>query len=145
MRRQSFSGRSWTTSVCVVLAAWLMGGVLAAAQAPQAAGTPPAPPRWPMEFMKDDARLIIYQPQLKDWIRFRDLTSDTAVSITPPGGKPVLGVVSWHAVTLVDTQARLVAINDIVVTDATFPSLDPAASTATSLTRTTASGSRTSR
>lgn len=41
-----------------------------------------------------------------------------------------MGVVSWHAVILVDAQARIVAINDIVVTDARFPSVDAAQSAA---------------
>ena len=92
-----------------------------------------APPRWPMEFLKDGVRLVVYQPQLASWTRYRDLAADTAVSVTPRGAKPVLGVVSWHATTLVDTQARIVAIRDITLSSARFPSVD--ATTAAAMER----------
>jgi hypothetical protein len=115
--------------LCLLLGVCLVAGALPAmAQAPQRASNILPPPKWPMEFLKDGTRLIIYQPQLQDWQKFRELTSDTAISITPSGGKPVLGVVSWHATTLTDTQARIVVIKDIVLTSARFPSLNPAAS-----------------
>ncbi|MGA3055788.1 MAG: hypothetical protein ABSD63_16405 [Candidatus Korobacteraceae bacterium] len=104
--------------------------VSALAQAPQPTSNIPPPPKWPMEFLKDGNVLIVYQPQIRDWNRFRELTSDTAVSITPKGGKPVLGVVSWSATTVTDTQARIVVIKDIQLTQARFPSLDADASAA---------------
>lgn len=96
--------------------------------AAQQAATPkavsPEPPKWPVELVKDGARLVIYQPQLRDWQKFRDLTSDTAISFTPNGGQPLLGVATWHSVTLTDTQSRIVTIKDNVLTSARFPSLD---------------------
>ncbi len=98
------------------------------ADVPQPAGNIPPPPKWPTEFVKDGTRLIIYQPQLRSWHKFRDLTCDTAISITPSGRKPVLGVVSWRADTIADTEARIVLIRNIVLTGARFPSLDPAGS-----------------
>ncbi|MBZ5631270.1 MAG: hypothetical protein LAO06_20645 [Acidobacteriia bacterium] len=102
-----------------------MAGVFPAlAQSPQPPSNIPPPPKWPMEFQKDGNRLIVYQPQIRDWQKFRELTSDTAVSITPKGGKPLLGVVSWHSTTVADTQTRIVLIKDIKVTHARFPSLD---------------------
>ncbi len=118
--------------ICVLLFACLVTGIFPAmAQTQQVASNlPPMPPPWPVEYEKDGARLVIYQPQLHDWQKFRDLTSDTAISITPSGGKPVLGVVSWHATTLTDTDARMVVIKDIVLTSSRFPSLDATASAA---------------
>ncbi len=106
---------------CVLTLVAICAAVLPVmADAPQVS----TPPPWPRLMEKDGHRLIIYQPQLQSWQKFRDLTADTAVSLTPKGGKPALGVVSWRATTLTDTQARLVAINDIVLTSARFPSLD---------------------
>lgn len=110
----------------------LTGAFFAAAQPAQPAGNSATvrPAGWPREFQKDGARLVIYQPQLEDWHQFRVLTADTAVSLTPPGGKPVLGVVSWRATTIADMQTRLVLIKDIVITSARFPTLDAASSSA---------------
>ncbi len=122
--------KSLETSLCGLLAACLLSSMLAFAQARPPAVAIPAPTQWPMEFLKDGTRLIVYQPQLRDWNRFRELTADTAISVTPSGGKPILGVVSWKATTLVDTQSRIVAINDLAVADARFPSLDAMSSAA---------------
>ncbi len=41
---------------------------------PQPASTVPPAPLWPMVFGKDGARLIVYQPQIEAWQKFRDLT-----------------------------------------------------------------------
>ncbi len=105
-------------------------GASALAQAPPPTSNIPPPPKWPTEFLKDGNVLIVYQPQIRDWNKFRELTSDTVISITPKGGKPVLGVVSWRATTVTDTQARIVVIKDIQLTQARFPSLDANASAA---------------
>ena len=88
-------------------------------------------PGWPREFDRNGAKLIVYQPQIQSWERFRMLKADTAVSITPSGQKqPVLGVISWEATTVPDLTTRTVAINDIHVIGGRFPSLSAAAATA---------------
>ena len=69
---------------------------------------------------------MVYQPQLKAWQKYHTLVADTAISITDPGQKPVLGVISWRADTITDTSAQTVYVSHIVVLDARFPSLDPA-------------------
>jgi hypothetical protein len=107
-------------SICVLILLLVASARPAMADVAQAS----VPPPWPRLMEKDGHRLILYQPQLQSWQQFRDLTADTAVSLTPKGGKPALGVVSWRATTLTDTQTRLVVINDIVLTSARFPSLD---------------------
>jgi hypothetical protein len=111
----------------------LVGCAAVAALAAPTAQSAPPPPRWPMELVKYDVRLVVYQPQLQDWTRFRDLTADTAVALTPNGGKPIMGVVSWRATTRVDTQARIVAIRDITLSSARLPSVD--ATTAAAMER----------
>src|SRR5215469_15139086 len=57
-----------------------------------AASTAPAPstsalvaPSWPKTFEKDGNQIIVYQPQLKSWEKYRTLVADTAISITPAG------------------------------------------------------------
>jgi hypothetical protein len=87
-------------------------------------------PGWPREFDRNGTKLIVYQPQIENWEKFRVLKADTAVSITQSGHKPVLGVFSWQANTVPNLISRTVTINDIHVISARFPSLDPAAAAA---------------
>ena len=49
-----------------------------------------------------------------------------AISVTPAGGKPTLGVVSIQARTDVDKEDRNVVISNIKLTDTRFPSADVA-------------------
>jgi len=87
-------------------------------------------PGWPRQFTRNGTTLVVYQPQIETWERFRELTADTAVSITEPGEKPVLGVISWQAQTIANLMNRMVTIADLHVTGARFPSLDPTAAAA---------------
>jgi hypothetical protein len=68
----------------------------------------------------------VYQPQVKSWRGYRSLVADTAVSITPVGEKPILGVISWSADTLTNVSERTVYIANIKVLSSRFPSLDAA-------------------
>jgi hypothetical protein len=81
---------------------------------------------WPRAFDRNGTHVVVYQPQLKAWQRYRTLVADTAISITDPGQKPVLGVISWRAETITDQSAQTVYVSNIVVLDARFPSLDAA-------------------
>ncbi len=92
--------------------------------------TPPAPPSWPRTFDRNGWHAIVYQPQLKSWRSYRALVADTAISLTEPGGKTVLGVVSWSADTVTDVSARTVVVKDIKVLNSRFPSLEGAEETA---------------
>jgi len=85
-----------------------------------------APPSWPRVFDRNGAHVIVYQPQLKAWQRYRLLLADTAISITDSGKTPVLGVVSWRAETFTNVSAKTVYISNIQVLDARFPSLGAA-------------------
>jgi hypothetical protein len=92
-------------------------------QAP-AASNAPADPGWPREVQQDGARLVYYQPQIDEWKDYRLLTGDVAVSLTPPGGKPILGVASLKASTLADLEKRTVVIRGIEITSSRFPTAD---------------------
>jgi hypothetical protein len=86
----------------------------------------PSTPSWPRVVDRDGVHVVVYQPQLKSWQRYRELVADTAISITDKGQKPVLGVISWRAETFTNVSAKTVYISNIQVLDARFPSLEPA-------------------
>src|SRR5213595_461305 len=83
-------------------------------------------PGWPREKFSNGTRLIIYQPQVDDWKNFQDLSWRMAISLTPKGGKEVVGVVEMKGNTDVDNFAKIVMITNPQVTGTYFPSLDPA-------------------
>jgi hypothetical protein len=77
-------------------------------------------------FDRNGTHVVVYQPQLKAWQRYRTLVADTAISITDQKQKPVLGVISWRAETITDQSAQTVYVSNIEVLDARFPALDAA-------------------
>ncbi len=81
---------------------------------------------WPQQITRDGATLVIYQPQVEDWKNFTELDWRSAFSLTPPGGKPVMGVVSAHGQTDVVRERDLVVITNLKVNSLHFPSLDEA-------------------
>src|SRR5947199_4920412 len=83
-------------------------------------------PGWPREKYSNGNRLIIYQPQVDDWKDFQQLTWRMAVSLTPKGGKEVVGVVEMKGNTDIDNVAKVAVITNPQVTGAYFPSLDQA-------------------
>src|SRR5580704_7186678 len=68
---------------------------------------------WPREMTQNGARIVYYQPQIDKWSDYRTLDARMAISVTPAGGKPTLGVVSIQARTDVDKEARNVVISNI--------------------------------
>jgi hypothetical protein len=89
------------------------------------AGSTTYVPSWPKTFDRNGYHVILYQPQVKSWQRYRALVADTAVAITPSGGKTILGVISWSADTITNVSARTVFVGNIQVLSSRFPSLDP--------------------
>jgi hypothetical protein len=81
---------------------------------------------WPREKYSNGTRLIIYQPQVDDWKNFQDLSWRMAISITPKGGKEVVGVVEMKGHTDIDNVAKVAVITNPQVTGTYFPSLDKA-------------------
>jgi hypothetical protein len=97
----------------------------------RAANSSPAPAQsagssWPRERYQNGNRLIVYQPQVDDWMNFQDLSWRMAVSLTPKSGKTVVGVVEMKGTTSVDNVAKLVTISNLQITKTYFPSLDKA-------------------
>jgi hypothetical protein len=81
---------------------------------------------WPQEITKEGNRLTYYQPQVDAWTDYRRLDGRVAVVLTPNGGQSVAGMITLQAQTDTDFDDRTVAIHDIRVTTALFPSLDNA-------------------
>jgi len=84
---------------------------------------------WPRQRMVNGNTLIIYQPQIDNWKDYKELDYRMAFSLTPAGGKPVLGVADMHAQTDVDNEIKMVTIKNIQIKRTNFPSLDSTAST----------------
>ncbi len=97
----------------------------ASVTSPAPAASAPVAPAWPKIIDRDGNHIIVYQPQLKSWEKYRTLVADTAISITPAGGKQILGVISWRANTLANVSERTVYVSDIEVLSSRFPTLDP--------------------
>lgn len=82
---------------------------------------------WPRQRIVDGNVLVTYQPQVDDWKDFKELDWRMAFTITPPGGTQAVGVAELHAETIVDTDSKMVLINNPQIKKAYFPSLEPAA------------------
>jgi hypothetical protein len=118
-------------NVCVLQCLILSAALLTSPFEIRAANSTPAPGQsgdssWPRERYQNGNRLIVYQPQIDDWKNFQDLSWRMAVSLTPKGGKTVVGVVEMKGTTNVDNVAKLVTISNLQITNTYFPSLDKA-------------------
>jgi hypothetical protein len=77
---------------------------------------------WPKEIDTNNIHLVLYQPQVESWKGNR-LEARSAVIVTLPGDSTqIFGTVSMKARTEVDKETRLVALEDITVKEANFPS-----------------------
>ncbi len=82
-------------------------------------------PGWPRLKTSPAGRLVYYHPQVDDWTDYKRLHFRMAFSLTPPGGKATVGVVTIAAQTNVSVDDRTVLVSNPDITDIHFPSLDP--------------------
>ncbi|HEY3496301.1 MAG TPA: hypothetical protein VGK73_16490 [Polyangiaceae bacterium] len=112
-----------------VFACAAASGPVAFGQSPPASSTVSAPPvediGWPRQLTRDGTTLVYYQPELDAWEGYQTLVCRVAFSLTPKGGKPVLGVATLQASTLVDKDTRTAFLRDILVRSVRFPTADP--------------------
>src|SRR5213596_2595646 len=103
---------------CAIVVGALLAGPLegAATTGPDQSGDP----GWPRAKTSNGNRLIVYQPQVDDWKNFQDLTWRMAVSLTPKGGKEVVGVVEMKGSTEVDNVSKVVIITNPEITSTHF-------------------------
>lgn len=83
-------------------------------------------PGWPRQIVKQGSTLVYYQPQVDEWKGFKELDARIAFSLTPAGGKPVVGVMTLHAQTDVAPDNDTVLLSELRITNTNFPALDPA-------------------
>src|SRR5437762_14342881 len=113
---------------CVITIAALLASPVERSAATTTTGSDQSSdPGWPCERYQNGTRLIVYQPQVDDWKNFQDLTWRMAVSLTPKGGKEVVGVVEMKGITAVDNVNKVVVITNPEITGTYFLSLDPGA------------------
>jgi hypothetical protein len=62
-------------------------------------------PGWPRQITKQGSTLIYYQPQVDAWRNFTDISWRMAFSLTPSGGKEVVGVKTDSGITAVGKTA----------------------------------------
>src|SRR2546423_2234166 len=87
---------------------------------------PPADPGWPRQRRNEHGRLVDYQPQVDAWTNFKELSCRMACSLTPKGGKEIVGVVEVQAQTDVNMDNRSVLLRDFKINEVKLPGLDPA-------------------
>jgi hypothetical protein len=63
-------------------------------------------PGWPRQKTSSAGRLVYYQPQVDSWNNYRDVQFRMAFSLTPTGGKQVVGVVQIKSSTDINMDAR---------------------------------------
>jgi hypothetical protein len=83
-------------------------------------------PGWPRQITKPGGTLVYYQPQVDSWQNYKLLNWRMALTLTPAGGKKVIGAVTMQGHTSLNTDDHIVQINNPRITNAYFPSLDPA-------------------
>jgi hypothetical protein len=76
---------------------------------------------WPRQYQDEKTTILLYQPQIDKW-EGNQLEARAAVALTPQGKtEPLYGVAWITARTEVDKAARMVALEDVVVSKVAFP------------------------
>jgi hypothetical protein len=82
-------------------------------------------PGWPRQMTQQGATLVYYQPQVDNWRDFKVVDFRMAASLTAPGSKAAVGVITLNAQTAVNVDSRTVTLSDFKISKTSFPSLDP--------------------
>jgi len=83
-------------------------------------------PGWPRQITNPQGTLVYYQPQVDSWRNFQELDWRMAISVTPAGGKEIVGAVALRGLTSVNSETQMVLISNLEIKNTYFPSLDPA-------------------
>src|SRR5882757_5120590 len=103
----------------------LAAGHLVAKSNPTAA-VAPADPGWPRQRTNEKGNLVYYQPQVDAWTNFKELAFRMAFSLTPKGGKEMVGVIELQAQTDVNIDDRTVLLSNFKINEVKLPGMDPA-------------------
>ena len=82
---------------------------------------------WPRTFTSQGAKVVVYQPQVRDWPNYTVLHGLVAVQVTRAGTTTgIYGAVNFQALTSADFSSGIVTLADFHVTSTNFPN-EPAA------------------
>jgi hypothetical protein len=96
----------------------------ASAQGQPAPGAPGPVTNWPQEINAGGIHLVVYQPQLDTWKKDR-VEMRAAASATRQGEtNEIFGVITFSARAQVDKEVRMVGLEELKVTNVTFPGAD---------------------
>jgi hypothetical protein len=116
--------RSRTSFVGAMALALVLAAAPGAAAQQQQGGAPASGPTdigWPRQVQDGSNTITVYQPQVESW-QGNQLQERAAVSVsTPASPTPTFGVIWFTARTEVDKQSRIVTLDDIEITRASFP------------------------
>ncbi|WDE96351.1 hypothetical protein PQO03_00010 [Lentisphaera profundi] len=83
------------------------------------------PLTWPRNYEKGGHKLIIYQPEVEEWVDHKVLKFKAAISLTPKGEKaPMFGALYFQARTLTHKTQRLILVKDLKILETHFPQVD---------------------
>src|SRR5450432_4544092 len=103
----------------------LAAGNLAAKSKPAETGAP-VDPGSPRQRTNEKGSLIYYQPQVDTWTNFKQIDFRMAFSLTPKGGKEIVGIMELQAQTDVNVDDHSVLLRDFNIKEVKLPGLDPA-------------------
>src|SRR5476649_2209725 len=112
-------------TVLVLVMTALAAGNLAGKSKPNETTVPPDP-GWPRERTNEQGRLVYYQPQVDTWTNFKQLDFRMAFSLTPKGGKEIIGIMELQAQTDVNVDDHSVLLSNFKINEVKLPGLDPA-------------------
>jgi hypothetical protein len=118
------------TSLIVFAASALLAGDLAAESSKSNATPASTDPGWPRQRTNEKGSLVYYQPQVDAWTNFKQLDFRMAFSLTPKGGKEMVGILELQAQTDVNVDDRSVVISNFKIKEVKLPGLDPAKTSA---------------
>lgn len=114
------------TTIMLLLAISALAAPNLAAKSKPNETNAPADPGWPRQRTNEQGSLIYYQPQVDTWTNFKDLDFRMAFSLTPKGGKEIVGVLELQAKTDVNVDDHSVLLRDFKIKEVKLPGSDPA-------------------
>ncbi len=80
---------------------------------------------WPREYKHEEGEVVVYQPQLDEWIDYTTLTAKSAVSVQFKGSDEFqYGAIYLKATTEVDKERDEVLLDEFAITKMHFPDID---------------------
>lgn len=103
----------------------------AAAAAEPAEATAPTDIGWPREFKTDTHTVVVFQPQVEEWVEYTTLKMRMAVAVSETGKEEEAqyGGLFAEVTTDVDSETRQVLLTDRKATKLVFPDVDDAEKT----------------